>query len=627
MLAVALLSVQPSIAASTTGRSAHARTRAGMKREDITATHAYLVATVAFEEAQLANASRSTASLEATVGRVSGECPGVLAGAPPKEQEPSLTDAAAQTPVSARAAGERNRQSSQREDLKLELAIALEAAQSQPDREATKALVAALAPLRWANPTINVLVKLTVASAKAGLELPVPNVCADMGEWVASGFKTLSPVSKDIASRSGALVKDAFELIAIVAQKHLKSVTDLFGIYENSSDRALALRSQRLTSELNSTALESKTTVTALEATLGLPAPEPLKKLLPSPKRPPVVARGRTAAGGKFVVRAERRLRRPDAIGCSAFITIEEPSRPQEDLFEILGSGIGTGRCVSRSRVDADPAVHCDGGLLTVEADLLPAASSVRLVLSNGHTITSGAIHIPARAGGPAGVYYQVVRGPSPIPTSLIELDTGGQALTTLQLPPVVECTKQPIKYLPRGIVTLARGRLPEGPSFTIRGEGYRKLGALHFELNLSVSNEAGEGLFQTNGGDAFEESIEGPEVNGGVFDPHTQALGTEGLFASQASSRCEPQPYAIVYGLLKAPRDTVLARVSGKLVPLQKVTVPARLHARGVLAYGAFTPLPSELLIRNPAGKTVAARDLGRAVLIATETCEGEAE
>jgi hypothetical protein len=98
-------------------------------------------------------------------------------------------------------------------------------------------------------------------------------------------------------------------------------------------------------------------------------------------------------------------------------------------------------------------------------------------------------------------------------------------------------------------------------------------------------------------------------------------------VFEPQGSTGCLPQPYAIVYGLLKAPRDTVLARVSGTLVPLRKVAIPARLHAGGVLVYGAFTPMPTELLVRNASGRTVDRRDLSQAAKSETETCEGEAE
>jgi hypothetical protein len=625
---VCRLAVVALVLLAMTSTAAPAAAYARPKPENASATHAYLIASNTFEEAELRNLPQSSAAMEATAARISGECPGILASAPPAERELDFTSLQAPTPVSPRAEGERRRQSTQREDLQFELATALEYARSQPNREATEALISALTRLRWSSPTMTAIVHVTLASAKAGLELPVPSVCADMSEWVASGFRTLSPVSKDIASYNEAIFKDALELIAIVGQAHFKSFTEFLAPFENASDRALAQRVQTLTAELHSSSV-SKQTLKNLEATVGLPAPKPQKETLPSIKEPPVVARGKTAAGGKFVVRAEARSGRPDAVGCSAFISVEEPSRPQGGLIESLSSGEGASRCVSRSHVEPKPAVQCSSGLLTIEADLLPAARSVRLLLSNQRTVTSPTVRVPRRLGGPAGFYYQVVRGPSPIPVSLTELDAQGNTLTVLKLPAVVECTKHPIKHVPGGTVRLIHESLPQGPSFTIRAERFRELGATYFELKADVSEQrlfgAGGEIGSLFGTESESEPGPPPGALGGAI--RLGGLGAGGPFAPHTSDGCEPQPYAIVYGLLKAPRDTVLAQVSGKLVPLRKVAIPARLHADGVLAYGAFSPLPSELLVRSPAGKIIASEDQSEAAKADTETCEGEAE
>jgi hypothetical protein len=597
--------------------------------ENASATHAYLIASNTYAEAELRNLPQSNAAMQATAARISGECPGVLAGAPPAEEELDLPSLQAQTPVSPRAEGERHRQSTQRGDLQSELSTALEDARSQPNREATEALIGALTPLRWSSLTMTVLVHVTVASLRAELELPVPSVCADMDEWVASGFKALSPVSKDIAIHDEALLKDAFELVALAAHVHLKSFSEFLAPVENASDRALARRNETLTAELQSTRVSTKKTLKTLEATVGLPAPTPQTEVRPPIKKPPVIARGTTAAGGKFVVRAERRSGRPDAVGCSAYISIEEPSRPRRGLLEGLSSGEGTSRCVSRSDVEPKPAVQCDSGLLTIEADLLPAARNVRLLLSSQRTVTSPAVRVPKRLGGPAGLYYQVVRGPSPIPVSLTELDAHGNTLTVLKLPAVVECAKNPIKHAPGGIVRLIHENVPGGPSFTIRAERFRDLGVSYFELKAEVGEQR---LFSTGaeiGGLFGTESESEPGPPRGLLGRAIPigGFGKGALFAPHTSGGCEPQPYAIVYGLLKAPRDTVLARVSGKLVPLRKVAIPARLHAGGVLVYGAFSPLPSELVVRSPAGKIIASENRSEAAKADTETCEGEAE
>jgi len=45
------------------------------------------------------------------------------------------------------------------------------------------------------------------------------------------------------------------------------------------------------------------------------------------------------------------------------------------------------------------------------------------------------------------------------------------------------------------------------------------------------------------------------------------------------------------------------------------------------VLAYGTFSPLPTELVVRDASGATIARENLSGAATEATETCEGEAE
>jgi hypothetical protein len=72
---------------------------------------------------------------------------------------------------------------------------------------------------------------------------------------------------------------------------------------------------------------------------------------------------------------------------------------------------------------------------------------------------------------------------------------------------------------------------------------------------------------------------------------------------------------------------NPLLARGSGGLQPFQQVRIPANLHAHGVLAYIALPALPSEVLVRTPAGKTVLTENLARPAREDKETCEGEAE
>jgi hypothetical protein len=583
--------------------------------ENAAATHAYLVATNSYEETELSNLPQAIEAREATAARISGECPGILANAPPHEEvsgfglvEPGPVGPASQAPSHARAEGERRRQSRQLGDLKLELSLALDGSRTQPDREAVVALIRALTPLRWSDPKITLLVQVITAVVKEELEVPAPPVCDDMKAWVVSGYKTLTPISREIQSRSEALLKRGLELIALAAQTPVQSFPKILAPFENASDRVLARHVEALDRQLRKGSDTRAAVLKRLQAAVGLPAVKPAKPKRPS-KRPAVIGRGKTAAGGSFKATAERSSDVSRDGRCGVFVTITEPSRRATGLLGIL-SGEGTGRCLSRSHVDPEPAVHCNSGLLTVEASLLARTRRVRLRLSDGKTITSPAILVPARLGGPAGLYYQVVRGPSPIPLSLTELDAQGATLAVLKLPAVVECTKHPVKYFPHGIVPLVHESPPRMPAFTILAERYRKLGSVHFELKLKESNE--ELIFGASS-ISFEANVSTPR-GWRVFHP-------------QSSSGCQPRPYVIVYGLLKAPGDSVLARVSGTLVPLRKVVIPAHLHAGGVLAYGELSPLPTELLIRDASGRTIDRANLAEAAKSDTETCEGEAE
>jgi hypothetical protein len=583
--------------------------------ENATATHAYLVATNSYDETELSNAPQELAAREAIAARISGECPGILTNAPPHEEVlgfglvgPGQVGPVSRTPPSARAEGERRRQARQLSELKTELSFALTEPLTQVGRQASAAFAGALTPLRWSNPYVTLLVHTIAAVDREPLEAPVPLVCADMTAWVTSGYKTVAPTTRAIASHTEALLKRVFEVVALGERVHAKTSTNFLAPYENASDRALARHAGALNRRLHKTTDTRSAALERLEATVGLPT-EKAPKAEPRKTKPVVIARGKTAAGGSFVAKAERSSRTSGP--CSIFVTITESLRPTPGLLEAL-SGEGTGRCLSRSHVTAEPTVHCDSGLLTIEANLLAKTRSVQLLLSDGDTITSPAIRVPARLGGPAGLYYQAVRGPTPIPLSLTELDASDSALTVLKLPRVVECTKHPVKHFPGANVLLVHESPPRIPAFTIRGERFRKLGVEHFELKFEASNE--ERLFGSGEGDR-------------VFAGNVAVPNGDRTLEPETSSGCEPQPYAIIYGLLKAPHDTVLARVSGHLVPLRKVAIPAREHADGVLVYGAFSPLPTELMIRNASGKAVNTSNLAQAARSENESCEGEAE
>jgi hypothetical protein len=89
----------------------------------------------------------------------------------------------------------------------------------------------------------------------------------------------------------------------------------------------------------------------------------------------------------------------------------------------------------------------------------------------------------------------------------------------------------------------------------------------------------------------------------------------------------CQPHEFAIVYGILSPPGDSVLARTPAGLVPLTKVAIAADLHSGGPLVYGVFSTLPSELVVLRSDGSTLYSESLATKGKEEAEFCAGYAE
>ncbi len=560
---------------------------------DRAATHAYLAADYAYEQALLAAVPARLAVIRSLAGQISAECPGILAHAPADEGFPAPPGR-----ESARQRGERNRRREQLASLQFELALALSPSPLPPEREALATFIATARALRWSKPAITSRVAryLLALEERAAHEPGPPHVCADIAAWVDSGYRLLPAATRAVEAQPFVTIGNLVQAIAPTSRA--------LAAYEGPQERRLIaqIRAARLRRPRG--LAEVGEVLASVEADLGIHHGEDEPGLFPPPrpKAPPVViGRGRTATGARFTVTFEPAS---GEHGCS--LEISEGGAGSES-FGTRGSA-----CSFRSKA-AEASVDCNSGLLTIQANTLPAARRVRLLLSDGRTIASPAIAIPARYGGPAGLYYQVVRGPAPIPVSLTELDRRGHALRTDRLPRIVECTKHPLKYLPGGIRTLVRSRIPGGAPFTIEAQRYRFLGKVHLDLKTYVETESASGGFAL-----------GEQSSGAIVLPPGRARK---IFAPEEASGCKPKPYVIVFGVLKQPGDTVLARTATGLVPLHVQPMPASLHAGGALAWGAFSPPPTELLIRAHDGRTLLREPIAAATGEQVEQCEGEAE
>ncbi len=545
-------------------------------------TDAYLTAQYSWAQQSLANVQAARAEVEMRVMSIGSECPGVLKAAPPEFSRASST-------LSARSFGESKREDEQRNELERELRRALSLILEQADRQPLASLADVIGSLRWSDPKLTRLVGAEVAGVREELALPVPDVCADITAWVRSGYRTLPVATKELRAKEERIERN----VRVVPRE---AVERLLRPYEGSAEKALIARTAKLEKLIKQALAGLDGVYQRLAATLGTGenahAPQPT--LSHPPPGAVVVGKGTTAAGGRYEVWVETNEQ------SGSHTESECPPQMPLHVRTVTNSEGGFSGCFSRTEDTTSPLVNCDEGLLTIEARTPAAVRSARLRMSNGREIASRVAFVPPRLGGPTGFYYQVVRGPSPIPVSLAELDAHGKVLRVLKLHRFVGCTKHLLKFLKGGIRTLVHGRVPRGSTFSIVGEAYRFLGQIYFALQVETSNGGGS------------ERPRGQKPN---------------LFSWSLWTACQPHPYAILYGLLKRPDDTVLARTSGKLSALHRVAIPSHLHAGGVLAYAVSATVPSELLVRDRSGKTVVVENLRQLGKEATETCEGEAE
>ena len=401
---------------------------------DRAATKTYVEAVYTWEQAAVANLPASGTAFDEFAGRIQAECPGVVANALPPEPVGGQT---------LRQLDERIRKTEQLSELEGETTSALFEAWEQPDRQATAALAAAVEPLRWSNPTLTRQVQLSIARFAEGIDSPLPDVCGDIREWVASGYKTLSTATREYRSR-----KEARNRTSASSTTHFTLAP-----YEGAYEKALTSRTKQLASEVEKPQLALNDSLPRILGALGF-APEP-----------------------------------PETISTNTQSTHQPPK------------------------------------------------------------------------------------------TS----------------------SKNSVKLLPGGLRPLVHGRAPQGQGFAIIAQHYRFEGHDHFALSVTTSDGSGG-----------SESPSGRRPR---------------LFSSAVWTSCQPHEYAIVYGLLKAPGDTVFARISGKLQPLRRVAIPASFRAGGVLVYVAAARVPTELIVRTSSGRTLLTESLSWRVRDEAELCEGESE
>jgi hypothetical protein len=558
--------------------------------QDRESTQAYLAASYEYTQATVANLSASKAGFEALAASIGSECAGVLAGA---------HDASQRSRSFARRFGEEQRIREQQFDLQGELYDELWQKWSEPDREASIAFAEKIAKLRWTDVAVDRVVAANVAEIKRRLSASIPSACADMKAWAASGYRTLSAASK-VYRREREAQEQQVTIRGGTRIVRLKAPLDPLEREAERYDKPLMLKIEALEREDFDALRGLRPLLQQLKAKLGIQRPWGVERNEGPPAGSVIFAHRRTITGNRYSAELEPNVKESASAGGR-----ERPCRLSVVIHDSTGEPDGA--CVSSSHHSPEQSVNCSEGVLTISAVTLPAARTVRLELSEGRQITSKVIRVPRRLGGSAsdaGVYFQEVKGPKPIPLSLEELGAKGRVLKVLKLPKIVECTKPTLKFLRNGIQPLAHGRVPiaGSPRFSIQGEAYRFLGSIQFKLQVSIEHEGGGG-----------ESPGGRRPR---------------LFDFSVWQSCKPHPYAIVYGVLYSRDDAVFARTPSGLMRLHRASIPRHLHAHGgVLVYIALRSVPSALIVHSRDGKTLLRESLGSQPREARETCEGETE
>jgi hypothetical protein len=546
-------------------------------------THAYLLAQYRLVTALSHDSSGVRGSERAATRQIARECPGVVSGMP---QEPPQFPA-----PPPRVRGENARLSEQHRTIEEELDTAVDRPGASLYRAAEEAWAAEVRQLSWSNPTINSDVQAGITARLETISVPAAPFCADARAWAQSGYRALSEASREFEASRAARMS---------TQRGRGSLATLLKPYENASDQALIRKISVAESKLLAGVATTLQTILRLERILGFPRAE-----TEEPKKQAVLGHGRTAAGTRFQVHSGSYGALFGAVGSchrSASVSYSRPGAPEV----LIQGGPNNPICLSSPRY-RQPAVFCEAGIETIQTAVPAGVRSVRLVLADRRTIQSRVVRVPRRDGGPAGIYAQEIRGSTSHAVSLVELNAGAGIELTVKLSRYrcVKPRKEPEELLPTR-TELASGNTPEGEAFTISTFGDRFDGEPFLSVDTSIEPPA--------------TGIE-PE-----FEP-TRGPGASKAFPWSLSIGCTPHPYAILYGILLPPGESVLARTPEGAVRLNVVPVQPRLQAKGPLVYGVFSALPSELTVLGANGSTVYTENLQAKAIEAAQFCEGYAE
>jgi hypothetical protein len=217
-LAIAALALLPS--ASSAGS------------QDAATTHTYIQANYALARAGVSLTHTAEARIQQLNSKLASECPRVGKGTPQDE---------ASQPMS------------------YEVAVALWAVSYGTAAGPIRKFVSAVTPLRWSSGRITGIAHEYATSLHELSTLQVPDLCADVRAWTASGFRTIPPNVAQLDRRLEAIEGESVPL-------------KLLAPFERGSDASVAARTRKLEVKLaEDEFMVGQTDWLEVLETLGLP--------------------------------------------------------------------------------------------------------------------------------------------------------------------------------------------------------------------------------------------------------------------------------------------------------------------------------------------------------------------
>jgi hypothetical protein len=193
----------------------------------------------------------------------------------------------------------------------------------------------------------------------------IPDVCADMKAWVASGYKTLAAATKELQAKQEEASRNA-----IARRAPTPSISSLLVAYEGPVEKALIAKTKTLEEERVKALISIERVYERLNAALGIAMPGREPTVSHPPAGAVVIGKGKTAAGGAYEVLLEPQ-------GSTSEHRQEEcsTSHPLKARILTKSSG-GIQGCFSRSEGARQPEVNCNEGLLTIFARMPPSCKA-----------------------------------------------------------------------------------------------------------------------------------------------------------------------------------------------------------------------------------------------------------